>query len=441
MSDPPVRPVEASDTIVLLSVDSLRHDRVHAERDGTPLTPTLDAFADEAVEFGAGVAPGPGTTDSVPSILTGELPSRFPGFALPEPGSGPPTIAERLDDRGFATAAFHQNNLISRQYGFDRGFDRYHDISEETREETGRAAWRLWIRDLIEETPLMDVARWLQDQATRWLGRSLYVLDEPGDSLTDRALEWLDATEGKRFLWMHYMDAHHPYLAPDRIQKIFDATIPREEVLTISRKARSAPENLTDREIERLELHYDCAVRFVDEQIGRVLERVEEDATVVVTADHGEEFFEHGAFGHRGALWEELVRVPLLVRAPGTEPRFVNAQAPVRGLVDTVFEGQGWFDLLEDGADRVVAEASTDADWLRCCRGREYKLIRDEERIVTRLTDRGEEIVDPEIVPEETMAAFDRELDAAEDAAGEAARDVDGEALREDLAALGYLDE
>lgn len=438
----PVPPPDELETILLLSVDSLRRDRLHATRNGEPIMPNTSALAREALEVATGVSPGPATPDSVPAMLTGAYPSQFPGFSLPPAGSEPMTIAERLSHQGFATAGFHQNNLLARRYNFDRGFDRYHDISEQTRKESGRGTWRLRVRNLIEGTPLMRLAGWLQSQLMQWFGKSLYVLDEPGDSLTDRGIDWLEATPGHRFCWIHYMDSHHPYIAPPEIQELFGRTIARDRLLSLSKRARTDADSLTESDMADLEYAYDTAVRFVDEQIGRFFDHVDlENSLVVVTADHGEEFMERGSFGHRASLWDELVTVPLIVHHPAVDSRSIDGQAPLQLLPDTLVDGTGLLSLGETGVDYVIAETRDGADGVRCCRGNGFKLIVDgDSRTVTRIDADDEHIVDESGVPDGTLAELEAQLEETHEAYTEAA-DLDEESLREDLAALGYLDE
>jgi arylsulfatase A-like enzyme len=380
-------------------------------------------------------------------MLTGAYPSQFPGFTLPSSNTKPQTIAERLSEHGFMTAAFHQNNLITRRYNFDRGFDHYYDISEETREETGRGTWRLRTRNLIEGTPLMQVARWAQTQVMERFGRSLYVLDEPGDSLTDRALNWLDDTSSKRFLWLHYMDTHHPYIAPSEVQRTFGREISEQRLLRLSRKARSEADTLTEQEVTDLVYAYDCAVRFVDEQIGRILNYLEsvsslDDSMVAVTADHGEEFMEHGEFGHRTSLWDELITVPLIVHHPDHEPQAVGGQAPIRWLPDTLVEGSGLFTAVKDGVDYTVAETSEGQDGVQCCRGMGFKLLveDDDHRTVTRLDGEGERVVDEGEMPTDVFDEMEVQLGKTHQVY-RGSNKADSETLREDLSALGYLDE
>jgi len=439
-------PAEDIDNVLLLSADSLRADRVHARRNDVPLTPNLDALAEDALEFRRGISPGPSTRDTIPSMLTGAYPSAFDEYGLPSPDARPLTLAEHLSDEGFATAGFSHNNFTSRRYNVDRGFDHFDDVSVEARKENDRGAWRITVRNLIEDTPLMELAKTANDVAMEWLGRSLFLRNEGGDRLTDRALEWLSATDGRRFLWLHYMDTHHPYVSPPEIQRQYGRVFSRDEIQRLSQKTRSAQDRISEGDVPDMEYVYDCTVRFVDEQIGRLVDRLEaegelENSMIVVTGDHGEGFGEHGKFGHAHELWDTLICVPLIVYHPAVDGGTVEGQAPVRALVDTVVEGTGVFELADGGADYVVAEIPDYRDGKRCIRSPEYKLVEDDDGLTaTRLTDEGETVIDPEEIPDDTRAEMEDRLDLSYETRSVDV-DVDTEEFREDLAALGYLDE
>lgn len=439
-------PADELDNIVVLSADSLRFDRIHASRNGEPLTPNIDELAENALEFSPGVAPGPSTRDSIPSILTGCFPSDFDEYGLPTSGTGPRTIAEELSDRGFETAALSHNNFTSRRYNIDRGFDFFDDVSEEARKENNRGAWRLYVRDLIEDTPLMDLVGRANTLTMEYLGRSLYMRNEAAEGITDRALDWMEEKNDKRFLWMHYMDTHHPYLSPERIQEKFGRTYSKKHIKQLSQKTRSGQDEITDEDIPEMEYVYDCTVRYVDEQIGRILDQLRaegelENSMIVVTADHGEGFGEFGKFGHADQLWDTLVAVPLIVYRPGGPSTTVDGQAPLRLLKESIVDGTGLFDLIESGSDYVFTEAPDYRDELRGVRGREYKLIdRGDELLATKYGDCEERIVDTEAIPEEAFEELQSELDRDFERI-RVGTDVDQEEFKDDLAALGYLEE
>jgi arylsulfatase A-like enzyme len=438
-------PADELDNIVLLSADSLRFDRIHASRNGEPLTPTLDALAEDALEFTPGVAPGPSTRDTMPSMLTGKFPSEFDEYGLPKRGVGPLTLAEELSDRGFDTAGLSHNNFTSRRYNVDRGFDFFDDVSEEARKENDRGAWRLYVRDLIEDTPLMDLVGHANTLAMEYLGRSLYLRNESAENITDRALEWMDGAGDRRFLWVHYMDTHHPYLSPERIQRKFGRTYSKEHIKRLSQKTRSGQDTITDEDIPEMEYVYDCTVRYVDEQIGRIVDHLRaegelENSLIVVTGDHGEGFGEFGKFGHADELWDTLVAVPLIVYHPDGPAKTVDGQAPLRLLKESVVGDGGLFDLTDDGTDFVFTEVPDYRDELKGVRGREYKLIdRGDERVGTHMGDGEEERIPVEDIPDDVRRQLEAELDRDFDPIAVSA-DVDRREFRKDLEALGYLE-
>ncbi|WP_049986257.1 sulfatase [Halobellus rufus] len=439
-------PADEFANIILLSADSLRFDRIHASRNGVPLTPTLDELAEDAIEFQPGVAPGPSTRDSIPSMLTGKYPSEFDEYGLPKSGTEPLTIAEELADRGFATAGFSHNNFTARRYNIDRGFDLFDDVSREAREENDRGVWRLKVRDAIEDTPLMQLAHHANNLAMELLGRSLFLRNEGAEIITDRALDWMAETDRKRFLWMHYMDTHHPYLSPERIQQQYGRVYSKERIKRLSQKTRSAQDEITDEDIPEMEYVYDCSVRYVDEQIGRIVDHLRaegelKNSLIIVTGDHGEGFGEFEKFGHADELWDTLIAVPLIVYHPDKPSKSVDGQAPLRLLKESIVEGTGLFELTKSGSEYAYAEVPNYRDELRGVRGTEYKLIdRGDERLSTRLTADDEEIIPIEEIPPGEREQLEKELDRDFDPV-RVASDVDRREFRKDLAALGYLDE
>jgi hypothetical protein len=245
---------------------------------------------------------------------------------------------------------------------------------------------------------------------------------------------------------MHYMDTHHPYLSPERIQEKFGRTYSTKQIKQLSQNTRSGQDEITDEDITQMEYVYDCTVRYVDEQIGRILDQLRtegelENSMIVVTADHGEGFGEFGKFGHADQLWDTLVAVPLIVYRPDGPSTTVDGQAPLRLLKESIVDGTGLFDLIESGADHVFAEAPDYRDELRGVRGRKYKLIdRGDELLATKHGDCEETLVDTETIPEETFEALQNGLDRDFERI-HVGTDVDREEFKADLAALGYLEE
>lgn len=401
-------------------------------------------MADDSLEFRQAISPGPSTRDTMPSLMTGAYPTQFTDVGLPERGVGPPTLPERLADFGFTNAGFSHNNFISRRYNHDRGFHYYVDDSAESRKAEYRGAWRIKLRNAIEDTRLIRWAHRLNSIAMEKAGRSLFLRELEGNVLTSKALEWLEGTNGKRFLWLHYMDTHYPYTSPESVQSRFGRTFSDRRINQLSEKTRSAPNDITPNELEDIKYLYDCSIHFVDEQIGRVLDYIQrsgigDDSIIVVSADHGEAFGEHGGFGHPRALWDELIRVPLLVNHPEYDPMTVEGQIPLRLLSDSIVDGTGWFDLLHDGLDFVISEVAEFRGGKRSCRGQGFKLIDDgSDSVYTRYTDGDERIIDRSKIPDEIGSKLRDYLEMDRDPI-RVEPDIDEEELKADLEALGYL--
>jgi choline-sulfatase len=250
--------------VLLVTIDTLRADHVGCYGRTQAVTPTLDGLAARGVRFPAAVAHVPLTGPSHASILTGVTPLGHGfrdngGYALP---SGVRTAAEDFGKAGYRTAAFVSGFPLNRRFGFDRGFESYDD-----------------------HFPKGNDPR-----------RAPHV-ERFADATTDAALRWLEAPDGAAgkqpfFLWVHYYDPHAPYEPPPEFAPRF----------------ASEP--------------YDGEIAFVDQQLARLLKRLDERGdlartVVLATADHGEGLGEHGEVSHGLFLYESTLRVPFVVAGPG----------------------------------------------------------------------------------------------------------------------------
>src|SRR5262245_7793877 len=295
--------------IVLIVVDTLRADHLGAYGYDRGTTPHLDVLARQGTVFDAAWSAAPWTLPSVMSIMTSRYPSSHrvenDGLKL---GADTPTLAETLERSGYATAAFVSHVYVSSAFGFGRGFETFEDFG---------------------------------------LSRPDYRLEagmEPrADRVTDSALAWLDR-QGRRpvFLFVHYFDPHWPYDPPETFRPPGEAGYHGSLDAAYDSISRflDPRQPLPDDYRAFLLARYDGEIRFVDEQIGRLLDRLSASergprAWVVVTADHGEEFKDHGSMGHGRRLYEEVVRVPLIIRRPGKNGApggGARVSAPVSGI-------------------------------------------------------------------------------------------------------------
>jgi arylsulfatase A-like enzyme len=291
--------------LVLVVVDTLRADHLGSHGHPRPTSPHLDALAQDGVRFTRVWSTSPWTMPSVASILTGQHGSRHGVVYGPSPLSGSAsTLAERLSAAGYRTGAVVSHILLQAKYGFGRGFDVFESRSGSADSHTG-------------------------------------------GNVTRAAVVQIEQLAGARepfCLFVHYFDAHYPYrdhpdyaFAPRRSGRL-RAGMQFPELLEL--RGELSPE-----EIEYLRALYDEEIRYTDEQIGTLLGAladagVRDHTVIAVTADHGEEFMEHGWLGHTTLLHDTLVRVPLLIRPPGHARGAVVVDAPVSlvALAPTLLE-------------------------------------------------------------------------------------------------------
>jgi arylsulfatase len=303
-----------SRNIVLVTVDSLRADHCSFMGYEEETTPTLDAMAAEGTRFDSAVAPGPSTPESMPAVFTGRYPTDTVDptdvaearTRVRRHMETRETLPERLARRGYSTAGFTPNPYTSRFFGFDAGFDRFEDFSE--------AGVRTAGDGLLQRlSPSSDAA-----QAARMVVNLVQREEvfKPWGSYVDGVLSWIEAATPPYFVWVHMMDPHVPYMAPGEYRRLSWWRTFRAN-LAFWRGDKEA--GLDADVLERLRNAYDDTVRYTDAFLDRLRSAVGENCSVVVHADHGEAFGEHGTYGHEPYLYEENVHVPLVVGGVPTE--------------------------------------------------------------------------------------------------------------------------
>lgn len=298
-------------SVILVTVDSIRADHCGFMGYDRNTTPTLDRVAREGLVFENAIATASATHDSATTFLAGDDPINRPGYEgssneemrehIRRHMAARHTLPERFAERGYETAAFTANPWASRYFGFDAGFDHFEDFMD-TDTSSG----------FIADGQQRHQALSLVVQAINWWqGQNMFMSWE---GFYDDIVDWVTAANDPYFLWIFLVDVHLPYL-------------PGPGYRTRSR-ARTYPANLwaytgggTKFENwfrDDLIRAYDDSIRYTDEFVHRLLTDVDEDEPLlVVHGDHGEEFGEHGRYGHGIHLYEELVHVPLVV-ANGT---------------------------------------------------------------------------------------------------------------------------
>jgi arylsulfatase A-like enzyme len=310
--------------VLLITIDCLRPDHTSVYGYERPTTPHLDDLAGEGVRFTQAISQGPCTRVSFAAMFSSTYPAMCGGFLRLSPQRT--VLAEILREAGYCTVAFGSNPYLSPIYGYDKGFEIFDDSLVP------------WIQS-HQHRPLKYLNRFFV--VARWLLPYL-----PASALTAKAVRFLHRHRpaGPWFLWLHYMDVHDPYRPPRRHAARFrSAGRPVLSDRALWQKALSQPEEISENERQHLINLYDTEISFADEQIGRLLMQLRRlgslDSTlIIVTADHGEEFGEHGQFSHRFKLYDELLRVPLIMRLPARLPagQVVTAQVRLLDLLPTI---------------------------------------------------------------------------------------------------------
>jgi len=292
------------DVLLLITVDTLRADRLGAFGSSLGLTPNLDALAEESVVFTAAYAGTPFTLPSVSALMTGRHPEELGIFRNEsELPATVPTLASELRDRGWQTQAVVSNFILRRSSGIANGFDVFDD------EFPQREAVRKWPERIAADTT--DAALQLLDRCT-------------------------ETADARCFLWVHYQDPHGPYTPPGDLRK---HELERERGTPDGKRVLPASDDhsgigaiptyqIVDerRDVAFYRAGYHAEIRYFDEEAGRLLSGLAsrglaERALVAFAADHGEGLGEEDYwFAHGEYLSDAQVRVPLFFRLPGREP-------------------------------------------------------------------------------------------------------------------------
>lgn len=297
--------------VLLISVDSLRADRLGAYGHDRKTSPNLDRLAAEGVLFERAISPTSWTLPSHVTLLSGrDLAGHGTVAKTDRIDDAVPLLQETFSRAGYETAGFYSGPFLHPYFGFGRGFDRYDSC----------------------ETIEVDDARPIDAMTSSHEDRT-------NETVRKTFTEWLDKRPPDRpfFAFVHMWDVHFDYIAPAPWGTAF--TKPYDGALDGRRIAdQGFPNQLSRADLDHLLALYDGEVLYTDDTIGKLLRALDrkgvlDDTLVVVTADHGEEFREHGGKTHHRTVFVESVHVPLLLWARDGLPRGLRIE-PFVALAD-----------------------------------------------------------------------------------------------------------
>lgn len=302
--------------IILISLDTFRVDHLSLYGYDRPTSPNLAEIAKEGLLFKQAYSTSSWTHPSHASVFTGLFPRQHgcitQGHKIRD---DVPTLAEELSNNGYYTAAFVETYILLPNFGFARGFKLYDNKCADFQ--------KMMISDKSEQDSFG------------------YTDTVSAEIVTNKAKRWLQRNkENPFFLFVHYFDAHHKYKPPDKYKDTFPRN-PNDGVTGDLPQLEKS--NFSDGQRQTLISLYDGEIASVDAQLGRLFEEFEtlgllESSVVIIFGDHGEEFNDHGKYFHAHTVYEELVRVPLLVRWPGQVAPDTTYDDPVsiRQIHDTI---------------------------------------------------------------------------------------------------------
>jgi arylsulfatase A-like enzyme len=333
-------------------IDSLRADALGSYGAGADASPNLDALGQEGVIFDQFITSASWTRASTASLFS----SRFPSSHGCESkkavlSDSVVTLAESLSNAGFATGGLPDNANISGSVGFSQGFSWYPYLPRYPFY-AAESSFSLSLYSLLHRFYVrLPIKKKIED----------YYLPAPAQLA--KAQEFIEANQNSRwFLFIHLMDPHDPYF-----RHPWDGD-------SVGRAATSAPEASQKDQIKEL---YAGEVHYLDEALGEFIDWLQrsgryDSSLIIVTSDHGEEFLEHGGWWHGSTLYDEQIRVPLLIKLPAGERAGIRVPWQVHqvDIAPTITElagigaGEGWQgqSLFGDDFDSKLAFGNPNAE-------------------------------------------------------------------------------
>ncbi|MFX0096390.1 MAG: sulfatase [Candidatus Hodarchaeota archaeon] len=325
---------------MLITIDCLRYDITNSLIEKKKI-PNIQRLATKGLFFKRAISTAPWTVPSVKSFLTSTYPLMYDGYVNFSPRK---SFVRLLRKIGYSTISCQTNPWISRYFGFDRGFSSFIDDKRVVLQNLLAKLERVNLRN---RNPFLyssgAIVRFLVCFFSAFFNLwPRFCLQS--DQLTKANLELMKKSKPPLFAWLHYMDCHEPHI-PSRPNSFTSFKFGRIQSKLLENKRLSKDEILWT-----LSWYKDSIIR-VDKSIGFLLSKLEGmginlgNTYFVLTSDHGQEFFEHGRFGHLLHLYDELIRVPLIMAGPELTPGVVSEQMSLIDLPSTMLGLLGFYEM------------------------------------------------------------------------------------------------
>lgn len=386
--------------VILLTIDTLRTDRLGCYGYNPSITPNIDRLAESGIRFEQAISGGSWTQAAFPVLLTSSYAAMY-GGCLGRLAPERPSPIETLASSGYFTGGFTTNLHLSRATGFDRGFLHFVELNPG---EVDPPLRRMKGGQRLLQNALTHSV--LHPLGIRMRPARLY---NPAADVTDSLCQWLDKVETPCFAWAHYMDLHWPYHMEETLVHPRDIAQAWRDLAMMYGRSNFGRSNLDrDKSITPVQRDhyinlYEKSLQYLDDQIGRLINYIQnsryaDNTMIILVADHGEEFLDHGRWGHwESNLFDEILRVPLIMWIPnGPHGQVIRQQVRLLDLMPTILDlcgcpisndllGISMASLLGQGASKydggeVISEMRRDA-WHRVAvRTESFKYIWDSKQ-------------------------------------------------------------
>ncbi|MFX1453606.1 MAG: sulfatase, partial [Promethearchaeota archaeon] len=319
--------------VILITIDALRADHLKSYGYHRNTAPNIEKFAEKGCIFLNAITNGPETPTAFSSLFTSILPFLDGGYSPLPPQKI--SLAQLLQENGIKNYSIHSNPNLGRFFNFERGFDVFLD-GERYKNQTNSSLkhkFSFYIKKILDYNKLFTKLMYRLKGFNRlksWLRKKIPFLTDillpftpiayNAPYVVNKSISFLNSLKKPLFVWAHFMDVHSPYNPPMRnvlnFRKRDFSNIEREFLIN---KVYPIAEDIkiTQKMINDLKILYDGEINFVDEYLAIFLkfieERIKKHCLIIITADHGESFYEHGLFGHQGNVYDEVLRIPLII--------------------------------------------------------------------------------------------------------------------------------
>jgi len=312
--------LNAPPNIIVISLDTLRPDHLSFCGYKRNTAPNLSKLVEKSVLFTQAYSTSSFTLPAHGSLFTGLSPGEHGLLSWHSKlREDIPSLTEELNESGYTCAAFVVSPPLHSRYGFDRGFDLYDDYSHSI-----DLDGTFIDKDISADNPQYRVT---------------------SQNITRSAINWLRSAKAVPFfLFLHYFDIHAHYMAPGKYRNAFDPNYEGAvDGIIPNLPSQEYSKGLSKRDLEHLIALYDSEIAWVDHNIGQILIELKklnlaETTAIVVISDHGEGFGEHELFGHGNSVYEEIVKILLLISWPSklSHGKYIDTPVSVIQCYDTI---------------------------------------------------------------------------------------------------------